>query len=431
MEFLKFRLEKEMVSEQGYARVKVSGEAFPVRIPVTSRSKPEVSRHIQDKWQGIIDSIAGCFNIPAALIMSVGEERISVFISSRTEGNPYSPGDSEKLNMGLYCETVMGSGEMLIVPDAEKDPAWDRNPDIKLGMISYMGLPVLWPDGEVFGTICVLDSCENFYSESYISLITVIRDSIEKDLEDLILKSRELEESHEKLETTIAALNSVNRQLEKSLREKDLLLSEVHHRVKNNLQIIISLIDLQAMNETGDMIHSRFRSIKTRIQSMGILHNILYKSGNFERVSVKEYTEMLMNNLEITFHDKRNNYRWEVNIDDRLIVNIDTAVTVGLIINEIVTNSIKHAFNDISNGVITVQILQLNEGTFCMKIRDNGCGIPDEVIASPRGLGHELIEVLVEQLNGFVELSRNKGTAYTIVFDRVDKEDDRWLKKYS
>jgi len=410
------------------ASVKVQGVDHPIDIPVSSPGKPEISYKVKMRWQEIIDAVALCFNLPAGLIMQLHEKSIEVFISSRTKGNPYSPGDSEHLNMGLYCETVVGTGESLVVPDARKHELWNRNPDIKLGMVSYLGFPLYWPDGEVFGTLCVLDSKENPYSESYISLMEIMKQGIEKDLEEQMSNFYERRQSHKSLEATILALNNVNRKLENSLHEKDLLLSEVHHRVKNNLQIILSLIDLQAMSVMDAALLKEFRSIKTRIQSMGIVHNILYKSGDFERVSVKEYIELLVENLEITFCDFEKKYEYEINIDENLSVNIDTAVTLGLIANEIITNSIKHAFSSSDSGKIHIEILQLNEGTFCMKLGDNGCGFRKK---KSKGLGTELIGVLVEQLNGFYEIKSEGGTSYTIVFDRVEKEDDRWLKKFS
>jgi hypothetical protein len=110
------------------------------------------------KWQEIIDLLAEVLHVPSALIMKVEPPNIRVFVCSESEENPYERDELACLSTGLYCETVMKTRRLLLVPNALVDQEWNANPDIKLGMISYMGVPVAWPDGEVFGTICVLGS---------------------------------------------------------------------------------------------------------------------------------------------------------------------------------------------------------------------------------------------------------------------------------
>ncbi|MFA0233219.1 GAF domain-containing protein, partial [Vibrio sp. 10N.261.45.A7] len=136
-------------------------------------------------WQNIVDLLAQITQVPAALIMRVHANYIEVFSTSRSNNNPYTKGDSETLGNGLYCETVMESKQQLVVPNALADPAWKNNPDIKLGLVSYCGIPLLWPNGEVFGTICILDSKENHYTPTYIKLLQSFRTSIESQLKTL------------------------------------------------------------------------------------------------------------------------------------------------------------------------------------------------------------------------------------------------------
>lgn len=169
--------------------------------PITGPAKPTIEKNIQDKWQTIINLLAKSLDVPAGLIMMVHRETIEVFLSSETEGNPYHPGDSEHLNSGLYCETVMKTGKELHVPNALKDPDWDHNPDIKLGMINYLGLPLKWPDGETFGTICVLDRKEHHYSEKYRELLSAFCSTIDADLRLLVeIQERKMtEEENRKL----------------------------------------------------------------------------------------------------------------------------------------------------------------------------------------------------------------------------------------
>ena len=120
---------------------------------------------IIDKWQNIVNILAKLASVPVALIMHVDLPYIEVYRSSKTVDNPYEVGDKERLiGSGLYCETVIKNNAKLLVPNALKDKDWDKNPDIKLNMISYLGFPLLWPNGEAFGTICILDIKENKYS---------------------------------------------------------------------------------------------------------------------------------------------------------------------------------------------------------------------------------------------------------------------------
>ena len=148
-----------------------------------TRHEITIPQEVMEKWQSIVDTMAELVNVPAGLVMRIADETIEVLVSSRTAGNPYHPGDSEHLaNSGLYCETVINSSAKLIVPNALVDRKWDRNPDIELNMISYLGYPVLWPDNTPFGTICVLDSKENSYNSVYERLIQQFRDVIEHNL---------------------------------------------------------------------------------------------------------------------------------------------------------------------------------------------------------------------------------------------------------
>lgn len=146
----------------------------------------EVPKTVQKKWQEILDLLAKMAGIPVALIMKARPPYIEVFTTSKSEGNPYKKGDSEKLP-GLYCETVLKTDKQLLVPDARKDEKWSSNPDIKLGMVSYLGQPVKWPDGKFFGTICILDSKENAYSEEINKLLASFRELVEFHL-DLIYR---------------------------------------------------------------------------------------------------------------------------------------------------------------------------------------------------------------------------------------------------
>lgn len=141
----------------------------------------EIPQSFIIKWQDIVDLLAKIIGIPAALIMKVENEFMEVFISSNSDNNPYQVGQKECWN-GLYCETVIKSQNKLKVANALKDEKWDKNPDIKLGMVSYFGFPLNFPNGEPFGTICILDRKENYYSEEHEQLLAQFKSVVELDL---------------------------------------------------------------------------------------------------------------------------------------------------------------------------------------------------------------------------------------------------------
>ena len=154
-----------------------------VESEITAPAQLEIDDATLTEWQEIVDLMADLADIPAGLIMRLTDEDIEVFLSSRTEGNPYEPGDREHFaNSGLYCETVINTRDELLVPDALSDPDWKDNPDVKLGMISYLGYPILLPNEVPFGTICILDREPNGYSPAVRQLVGKFRDLIQHHL---------------------------------------------------------------------------------------------------------------------------------------------------------------------------------------------------------------------------------------------------------
>lgn len=169
-------------------------------VEITAPTKPEIQKYVLDKWQTLIDTIAKVVGVPSGLIMRLNEETIEVFLKSNTPGNPYKQGEEAKLIYGLYCENVIGTQSKLLVPDATKSEIWAKNnPDVDINMISYLGFPLNWPDGQVFGTVCLLNNEENRYSEDYQELLRQVKLHLEKDLEVLLL-NKELNEKNLNLE---------------------------------------------------------------------------------------------------------------------------------------------------------------------------------------------------------------------------------------
>lgn len=203
-----------------------------------------------------------------------------------------------------------------------------------------------------------------------------------------------------------------------SLKEKDILIKEIHHRVKNNMQIISSMLNLQS-NSIDDV--RAIRSLKdsqNRIQSMAIIHEKLYRSGDLSGIKLDGYIKDLVEHLE-TSHKVHGNIKIKQKIDD-VFLGIDSAITIGLIINELVSNIFKHAFNKSMQGEVEISFQRRNETPSVLRIKDNGMGFPKEInFEQTESLGLQLVNTLVKQLDGNIKLNRDSGTEFIISLPRL------------
>jgi PAS domain S-box-containing protein len=202
-----------------------------------------------------------------------------------------------------------------------------------------------------------------------------------------------------------------------SLQEKEVLLKEIHHRVKNNLQLITSLLNLQAENKHNEALTEGFRDANNRIYSMALIHEQLYRSNNFSRIDIAHYLQTLTSELCRTVSASSGSVRMTFTMEPAYC-GIDTAIPCGLIVNEIVSNALKYAFPDRSEpGEISISIHCREENIIVLSISDNGIGLPDHVEPqSVKTLGFQLITILVKQIKGTYAIHRNGGTRWEIVF---------------
>lgn len=209
----------------------------------------------------------------------------------------------------------------------------------------------------------------------------------------------------------------IEEQVKRSLVEKEVLLKEIHHRVKNNLQIISSLLNLQSHTVKDKKTKSQFNESIRRIRSIAVVHELLYKSADLMHISMHDYFESLVSEISSNFSPggKKVSIHTDVNIKDDAL-ELDKAIPCGLILNELLTNALKHAFRGKKSGKINVSIHhEKNEFVLCVK--DNGVGINvTSFIKTDRSLGSQLVQSLVEQLDGKLEIKSNKGTYFEIRF---------------
>ena len=228
-----------------------------------------------------------------------------------------------------------------------------------------------------------------------------------------------LKEAKERLEIEVEERKRAEEQTRASLQEKEVLLGEIHHRVKNNMQVIISLLNLQSAMEHNETVLEALRLSQNRISAMALVHESLYKSESMAEINLKKYLTGLVNRLSSAYSRKDLRISVILNIEEEIYVGMDQAVPCGLALNELISNSLKHAFRaDGDGGRLEISAGRLNDGRVEIMIRDNGVGLPEGLDwRNSNTLGLSLVTSLVErQLKGELELKAENGTSFIITF---------------
>ncbi|HEX7156936.1 MAG TPA: sensor histidine kinase, partial [Burkholderiaceae bacterium] len=226
----------------------------------------------------------------------------------------------------------------------------------------------------------------------------------------------------------VQTLNDLNRDLERrvaertrdlqnSVREKEVLLKEIHHRVKNNLQVIVSLLNLQSHHIEDAGARAAFIESQGRVRSIALVHEKLYQSKDVASVGFDEYVRMLVESLCTSFGADRRRILREVEIQDDVRLGVDTAIPCGLMINELVTNSLKHAFPDGRGGCVRVMMQLGAADQVELQVADDGVGLPPDVdLQNSRSLGLDLVFTFAQQLSARTEVRRDGGTTFLFRF---------------
>jgi len=215
----------------------------------------------------------------------------------------------------------------------------------------------------------------------------------------------------------ISQRKEAEKQIEKALLEKEMLLKEVHHRVKNNLQMVRSLLYLQAKSVEGERDRERFLKAQERVQTMALIHEQLYRSENISKVHFGEYIYNLVKELKKSYNVDERRVKVTLNLED-IPLSLDLAIPCGLIVNELLTNMMKHAFPGKRKGLISISCRIVKGADILLKISDNGIGLPQNFDAKTSSrLGLHLVSLLVDQIDGEIILGRSGGTCYCILFE--------------
>lgn len=254
-----------------------------------------------------------------------------------------------------------------------------------------------------------------YIDDAELSLIKATGDKIVVVLTGRVQKGRsgEFEKTHCIISDITERIESFEK-INSLLKEKEMLLSEVHHRIKNNMNTISGLLMLQAASISDPAAVTALNDARSRVQSMMIMYDKLYRSEDYRKMSVKEYLEKFIDDIFVIFENSKQ-VMIEKDIED-FVLDTKILFPMGIIINELITNAFKYAFPDGKEGKINISVKKIND-KITLVIKDNGIGVPDKIAASASGgFGLNLASALSEQIGGEVKIIRDNGTAVEIAF---------------
>ena len=211
-------------------------------------------------------------------------------------------------------------------------------------------------------------------------------------------------------------------QIKSQLLEKDVLLKEVHHRVKNNMQVISSLLNLQSRHVKDPHVLEMFKESQRRIRSMALIHERLYQSSDLSRIEFSQYLRNLATHLFHSYQADTSRIRLKIDAQE-VLLNINTAIPCGLIVNELVSNALKHGFPEGRSGELDIDLRHVEGDGYVLQVKDDGVGFPEGLdFRKTETLGMQIISTLVEQIDGRLEISRKKGTAFRLEFNELPRK---------
>lgn len=283
--------------------------------------------------------------------------------------------------------------------EARNHPSAMGAPEGHVGIERFLAVPVLI-DEELVGEIALANPPDKDYNQEDLKAVERIAEFFA-----LAIQRKGYEE-----------------QISKSLNEKDLLLREIHHRVKNNMQIISSILNLQSYNVKDSDLLDILKQNQNRIKSMAMIHEKLYQSHNLVQIDFGDYLRSLTASIFYTYSVHAEGIDIDLDLDKNIMLNIETSIPCGLIFSELLTNSIKHAF-PMEKGEIKVKFKSFDDNLM-LSVSDNGVGLDEELdFRKTDSLGLQLVNNLVNQIDGNIELDRSHGTKFTIKFQELVYKD--------
>ncbi|HOI41215.1 MAG TPA: PAS domain S-box protein, partial [Methanobacterium sp.] len=329
---------------------------------------------------------------PTSLQVIDGTETINVPDGYEGELAVHLPTNSEGEYTGLLVHALK-TKKSLLENSPQKNPEFAYVPNGNPELENILVVPVVLAE-ELVGLIALTNSPDDFTEDDL--------DAIERLAVFYALAIQN---------------KKADKEIKQSLHDKKVLLREIHHRVKNNMQIISSLLNLQLNYVKEEKAVNVLKESQGRIKSMAMVHEKLYQSPSLTKIDLKDYVESLVSNIFFTYGTSTNHIISEVDVEN-IEIGIDTAIPCGLIINELVTNSVKHAFPE-NNGKVKVKITSHHDD-IQLVISDDGIGLPENLdYEKTESLGLKLVKSLVDQIDGHMTLVTNAGTTIKINFQEI------------
>ena len=386
----------EDASRQGYVVSRLrTCDGKGVYVSATSGGKPGIPGEIKGKWQRLVNHIAVALRQPHALITRLDQDTLFVFMHNDTPDPTFIDHDKFPLGLGVYCETTMTRDTVNFVPDALSDVKWENNPSVDFSLISYIGVPVRWPDGELFGTICALGDKPLPEDSALFDDITLFKSIVETDLQLLLEKQERVSEE----------------------RHFNTMLREVHHRTKNHLNILCALTQLEGAGEvqTREQFLAYQDKLGAQIKAVAELHTLLAYDGH-ESVDLSVYLGKVIEGWIKTVPGR------DVHVDaqlESLHIAGDKVLYFGVLVNELITNSFTHAFGPANRNPAIAMALREEGDAFRFSYKDNGGGLPSELNSGKsKSLGLSMIQELTVEMGGTLTRERVGGTSYEFVFPK-------------
>jgi len=369
----------------------------------------------KDILDSVLEQIENVIPYSSANLMLIIDNKLKVL---RQRGYDKFGAENFMNNFGDHytskgtIKTFMEVSRTQLIEDSENYPGWEDFPQTSY-IKSTISIPIEWM-GNTIGLINI-DSTDKFaFTWEDASKLKVICSAAAISIQ----RSRLFEQKR----SEIKKRKENEKILNNSLNEKELLLQEIHHRVKNNLTIIIALINMQNLN-TGNLSNNKlFEELSQRVYSIALVHERMYENNDLASIDLYNYVQDLFNSIRSVMV-YRSDIEFNINIKKNVYFNLDKLVPLGLILNELLTNSLKYAFSEIG-GSISIT-LEKNKDNFLLNFKDTGIGYPIAVLEGKEThLGLILVNALVEQISGTVDFSSKNGAQTLIEFSGLENSDD-------
>lgn len=307
-----------------------------------------------------------------------------------------------------FCSYTILDTETLVVPDATADDRFAANPLVTgdPNIRFYAGAPLVTPEGHALGTLCVIDrSPHPEFSDEQRRLL--------RDFAELVMTEIEARSANRALRQKVREHQETDRQLQRSLAEKEILLREVYHRVKNNLQVVDTLLALQIRHTPP--LAGNLRELRYRVYCLGLVHQKLMQSGDLETINLREFLHDLARTLAIHHATPTGGLTLDVTVEPGdAAIKVDVAIPLGLLVTELVSAAYKHTFPPDRHGAIDVSLTITGGGRAHLIVSDNGSAMPGTF--SPFSVEQQIIAALVDQVDGDMTMNENHGSQAVVTF---------------